>query len=402
MNHNEQLQRIRDRIGSAPAWQTFLVVFLPVLGLYLLTMQTDNVESNFDAVAAALPGWRFALFGDIDLTQFEQLPFIFEVEGRIVSNRPPGISFLSTPLYWLVGERSFTGMVPSLLPATAMAATTSAAAMGVLHLILRRLTTPMYAMAGALVFAVGTSTWSISANELWPHGPAQLFLALAVLALASERFLGSGLGFGFAVLIRPVTAIIAAVTGLWHGWKARAWKPIALIGLGAAAGLGTLLLYNHQVLDTWSPAPAGYGEGFINRAGNQSVFGYLGDVVGFLFHPKYSVFVFSPFLLFTIPGLRNAWKSAPAWTKASAIGGVVYILIHLRLNRFWGGLAFNYRYALEFLIMLSPLLYLSWHAWYHKTTDVGRRAFWYSVAVSVAAQVIAINVGFVNGSLVTA
>ena len=70
------------------------------------------------------------------------------------------------------------------------------------------------------------------------------------------------------------------------------------------------------------------------------------------------------------------------------------------MNRFWGGLAFNYRYALEFLIVLAPLLFLSWHAWYRETTPVGRRAFWYSVALSVAIQVIAINVGFINGYLV--
>lgn len=394
--------RARAHIAVAPAWQTFLLVFLPVLGLYLLTMQTDSVESNFDAVAAALPGWRFSQFGDIDLTQFEQLPFIFEVEGRVVSNRPPGIAFLSTPLYWIFGRETFTGVVPSLLPATITAATTSAAAMGVLHLVLRRLTTPLAAVVGALVFAVGTSTWSISANELWPHGPAQLFLALAVLGLAGERFFSSGLSFGVAVLIRPVTAFISAVAGLWQGWKTRSWKPVVWIGLGASVGLALLLLYNHSVLKTWSPAPPGYGEGFVERAGSQSPIAYLGDVLGFLFHPKYSVFVFSPFLLFTVPGLRAAWREAPLWTKSCAVGGVVYILIHLRLNRFWGGLAFNYRYALEFLIVLAPLLFLAWQAWYERAGDGPRRVFWYSVAVSAAIQVMAISVGFVNGYLVTA
>ena len=69
------IARAHTRITTAPAWQTFLVVFIPVLVLYLATMQTDDIESNFDAVAAALPAWRLAQFGDLDLNQFEQLPF---------------------------------------------------------------------------------------------------------------------------------------------------------------------------------------------------------------------------------------------------------------------------------------------------------------------------------------
>ncbi|MBT8193987.1 MAG: hypothetical protein HKO63_07280 [Acidimicrobiia bacterium] len=393
------LVRAYTRLSTAPSYQTFLVVFMPVLALYLLTMQRADVESNFDAVAAAMPAWRMAQFGDLDLAQFEQLPFIFDVGGSVVSNRPPGISFLSVPLYWLFGSSTFTGAVPSLLPATATAAIASAGAVGVLHLVLRRLATPLAAIGGALVFAAGTSTWSISANELWPHGPAQLFLALGVLGLAGERFFGGGLAYGAALLIRPVTAIIPAVTGLWHGWKTRTWWPIVWVGLGSLIGLAALLLYNQAVLNTWSPAPPSYGESFVNRAGRQSLFAYVGDVLGLLFHPKYSVFVFSPFLLFTIPGLRTAWRTAPTWTKSSAVGGLAYILIHLRLNRFWGGLAFNYRYALELLIVLSPLLFLSWQAWYEGASPFGRRLFWYSVGASAGIQAIAISISFKNGYL---
>ncbi|NNL69973.1 MAG: hypothetical protein HKO70_08445 [Acidimicrobiia bacterium] len=394
------LTRAHTRLQTAPAWQTFLLVMVPVAVLYLMTMQTSDVESNFDSVASALPAWRLAQFGDLDLSQFEDLPFIFDVGGSVVSNRPPGIAFLATPLYWLFGSDTFTGVTPSLLPATATAALASAGAVGVLHLVLRRLTGPKAATGAALVFAVGTSTWSISANELWPHGPAQLALALAVLGLAGGRYFGSGLAFGASLLIRPVTALIAAVAGLVQGWVSRSARVVVLIGAGSAVGLAALLLYNQTVLDTWSIAPPSYGESFVNRAQTQSPLAYLGDVVGFLFHPKYSVFVWSPFLVFTLLRLRTGWQQAPGWVRAAAVGGVIYMLIHLRLNRFWGGLAFNYRYALELLVMVAPLLFLSWQAWYGETGPTGRRLFWYSVAASVAMQVVAINVGFTNGYLV--
>jgi len=390
------LERSRLRLADAPAWKTFLVVFMPLLVLYLLTMDRANLEQGVDAVAGALPAWRFTQFGDIDMSQFTNVPWIVDVDGRILSNRPPGISGVAMPFYWLFGRQSFAGAVPSMLPATATAAALSAAAVGVLHLVLRRVTIPFNAVVAALVFGLGTSTWSVSSNELWAHGPAQLFLALGLLALSANRFLAAGVAHGAALLIRPVTAIIAAATGLIYGWLERSWRPVILGGLGAVSGLVILMIYNHLVLDTWSPVPAIYGDSFIERARNQSVFGYFGDLLGMLFHPRYSLFVFSPFLLFTLPGLRNGWKRSPHWVKASALGGVVYMLIHLRLNRFWGGAEFNYRYPLEMLTVLAPLLFLSWQAWHERASEGWRRVFWYSVVMSAAIQLVAILIEFTN------
>ena len=390
------LTRLSRWLVGAPAWKTFLVVFGPLLAVYLLTMDRANFEQGVDAVAGALPAWRFTQFGDIDLSQFTDVPWVVEVDGRALSNRPPGVSWVAVPFYWLFGRQSFTGQVPSMLPATATASVMSAAAVAFLHVALRRITAADRAVAAALVFGLGTSTWSMSANELWAHGPAQLFLAVGLVALASNKFLAAGVAHGAALLIRPVTALIAAVTGLTYGWLARSWRPVILGGLGAASGLAVLMAYNRLILGTWSPVPSIYGETFIDRARNQSPFGYIGDVVGMFAHPRYSVFVFSPFLLFTLPGLREGWRVSPTWVKASTVGGIVYMLIHLRLNRFWGGAEFNYRYPLEMLIVLAPLLYLSWHAWFENASSRWRRLFAYSVVLSVAAQLVAIWIEFTN------
>jgi 4-amino-4-deoxy-L-arabinose transferase-like glycosyltransferase len=372
------------------------VVFLPLLAIYLLTMDRSNVEQGVDAVAGALPAWRFTQFGDIDMSQFTDVPWIVDVDGRLLSNRPPGVSWVAVPFYWLFGAQSFAGSIPSLLPATATAASVSAGAVGVVHLVLRRVGTPTMAALAALAFGLGTSTWSVSANELWAHGPAQLFLALGLLALSANRFLAAGVAHGAALLVRPVTALIAAGTGLIHGWMAKSWRPVLLGGLGAGSGLAVLMIYNRLVLNTWSPVPAAYGETFIERAQNQSLLGYVGDLLGMFLHPRYSVFVFSPFLLFTVPGLREGWKKAPPWVRASALAGGGYMLIHLRLNRFWGGAEFNYRYPLEMLTVMTPLLFLSWRAWFDRASDVWRRLFWYSVVVSVAIQCVAIWIEFSN------
>ncbi len=394
------LARAQDRIDSLSPASTFLLVFGLMLVLYLVTMARFDFESSTDTVASALPAWRFAQFGDIDLSQFEQLPWIGEINGSVISNRTPGISFIATPMYWLFGSRDFSGVVPSMLPATATAALMSAAAVAVLHVCLRRLVTPAAAVAAAVVFGTATSTWSISANELWPHGPTQFFLALGLLALVASRSLAAGAAYGAALLVRPVTAIIAGVSGLYLGWKTRSWRPVFLVGLGSGAGLALLLVYNQLVLGTWSPVPPSYGQSFVARAGSQSAWGYLGDVLGMLAHPKHGLLVFSPFLLFTLPGLREGWRRADLWVRASGLSGLLFILVHLRLNRHSGGLLYGYRYPLEMLIVMAPLLLLSWRAWFERATPFMRRLFWLAVGASVVRQIYSIWLGFENPWLV--
>jgi hypothetical protein len=387
---------LRNRIAHASALQAWLVVFVPLLLVYVATMDRADFEQGVDAVGAALPAWRWAQFGDLDLARFAGLPWIIEVGGRVVSNRPPGIAFVSVPAYWLLGRAEFSGSVPSMLPASLTAAILSAGAVATLHVVFRRITTAPRALGGALIFGLATSTWSISANELWAHGPAQFFLALALLAMAGNRLVAAGVAFGGALLVRPVTAIIAAVTGLTRGWQERSTHPVVAVAGGALAGLALLLWYNAAVLDSASVAPAGYGDSFLERAQHQSVAAYVGDIAGMLLHPKYSVFVFSPFLLFTLPGVRAAWRGAEPWVRAAALGGLVYILVHLRLNRYWGGAEFNYRYPLEMLVMVSPLLLLSWQHWYDGASPSWRRLFHYSIPISMAVQLVAIWVEFTN------
>ena len=72
------------------------------------------------------------------------------------------------------------------------------------------------------------------------------------------------------------------------------------------------------------------------------------------------------------------------------------MLIHLRLNRFGGGLLYGYRYPLEMLVVVAPLLLLSWRSWFERAAPLMRRLFWLALAVSVVRQVYSIAIGFEN------
>jgi hypothetical protein len=44
------------------------------------------------------------------------------------------------------------------------------------------------------------------------------------------------------------------------------------------------------------------------------------------------LFVWSPFLLALLPGLRPAWRAAPDWVQGFALTGGAYLLVHWNLN----------------------------------------------------------------------
>ena len=78
---------------------------------------------------------------------------------------------------------------------------------------------------------------------------------------------------------------------------------------------------------------------------------------------------------------------ALACLKASLIAGFVYIVVHARLNRASGGLAFNYRYPLEPLVLMTPLLTLGAVDWVRRG-GVNRLLVFASAVVSVLLQAI--------------
>jgi hypothetical protein len=76
----------------------------------------------------------------------------------------------------------------------------------------------------------------------------------------------------------------------------------------------------------------------------------------------------------------------PDWALAADVGGVLYLLIQWRANRFSGGAAFfAYRYPMETLTVMAPGLYLGYQRWV-RGRPLAERALRFSLAVSVAAQ----------------
>ena len=395
-----------DDAPSITGPRLFAVVFVPLLVLYLLTATWER-PYHIDPFSNALPAWNLASSGSFHLDQHTQLAsvdyysnvgWVVPARDSVASQYPPGTALLAAPLYAVWPEDASLEIVsgsnnpdaaaveillPPFGPAAILASVAVAVAMALLGLVFRAVgATPTASIVGAYLAGLGTSAWSVGADQLWQHGPAMMWIALGLL-LSARQVAGSGFAFALSVLTRPPTALVPASIGLYRSWKERSVKPALLIGFGSAIGLIAFLAYNQLIFGSFSVS-AGYGEAFRDNALSLDVAGYLRNVFRGALSATRGFLIWSPFLLVLLPGMRAGWKVASTWVRGAAIGGVLYLLHQYKANRFSGGSGFfTYRYPLEALTAAAPLLYLSFKEW----VSVRPRmmwAFFAMAAVSVA------------------
>jgi hypothetical protein len=381
---------IRLRINSS-AFGLWLAVFLPLLGLYLLTLRVNAFDMSPDTVSVTSSAWQLAHHGTPRLpatAPHYDAWMIPSGSGHIVSNREPGLVWLAAPFYLLIPSASIFNVAPASIAAALIAST----AMAFLAVLLRRLVSNETAFVAALIAGTATTTWAVSGTSLWPHTADQLYLVLAMLAVAAGKHTRAGVAFALAVLTRPPLAVAAAVVGLWHAWTTRSFRPLLGIGAATALGLGVLLVYAHVYwhggLDRQYEAVGG---GFVTPFTDLSPHA-LGDfainVLGTLISPGRGVLFGAPFLVVLACGLTRAWAVAPTWTRSAAVGGLLYLAVQLKANPFGGGATFwSYRYPIETLTALAPLLVLSWREWVSRAAR-RRAAFTALVTFAIALQAV--------------
>lgn len=402
--------RVLARVEASATVQ-WLAVFVPIVALYLLCLRTDPWTMSADPTGVTPSAWGLAHHGT-PIVPKSDWPFINPWglpvgNGDAVSNRPPGLIYLATPFYWIFRGAGTWDVVPGSL-AAAIVTAAAVASFGVLIRKLLAVTGRAEAarvgLAAAFVAGLGTTTWAVSGTQLFPHGPDQLLLVLAMLSLAAGYHARTGLTFALAVLFRPPLAVAAAVTGLARSWTTRRARPALVIGALTTAGLAGYVAYSHHYWNVVAAPDGATGvvsRGTLNPTATHgydraltdwspdAIGHYLVKIVGALVSPGRGVLVGAPFLLLLLPGLRRGWRVAPIWARAAAIGGVLYLLVQLKAEVFTGGQYFwSYRYPLETLTLCGPLLVLAWQEW---TARRPHRRAWFTALVFVAAGLQAVG-----------
>lgn len=224
---------------------------------------------------------------------------------------------------------------------------------------------------GAFVLAFASPAWSTASRGLWQHGPAMLFLTLALWVWLGARPFALGLCLAAAFTCRPTTAIPIAVICLAMAKSPSERRHLAWVGLGATVVAAPWLVVNHSMWGQWLPPyylPS-------RLEGNGAVFAEA--LLGNLVSAGRGLLIFCPIIALISKGVRRDVLSAVAIS--------VLVLHWLAISRFphwWAGHSFGPRLFTE----LTPFWVLLLVPWLD-TLFVQRR--WWRVPGLVTAALIA-------------
>lgn len=375
---------------SKSRWHLALILTV-ILPLYVANARW-SVHGNPDVVAAALPAYELANNLSIDVSGHQAITdnldrgldtwFTGMPSGEVISNRPPGLIVLATPPYVVIKQRGF-----SVGPSTLVALLTTVLAVVLTWNVLIKLVGITRATVATLTLALGTTTWAVSAAQLWPHGPGQLWAALAISSISAASLSGTGWAFAASVTTRPLTALFAMTTGLLESIRHRSWRPILTIWSIASIGVAAVVTYNRYVFGTWS-VRGGYSEAFtVGALDRFNLWDYLVNVFQMFIGLPNGVLITTPIIGIGVLGAVKTWKRIPGWARSTALAGVIYLLVHAALNRASGGSLLFYRYPLESIVLAAPLLTLgSQHLWDSKT--VWRIPIGLAIGASIILQIL--------------
>jgi hypothetical protein len=297
--------------------------------------------------------------GNFDLNEF---PFLYlpggsQAFGQVeragdyyVSRYPVAAAALVTPLYLpsVLGGLHPEHPIFETLEKFSAAAIVALSAV-ILYFTLRRVTTDAMAVATTLIYALGTSSLSVSSQALWQHGPSQLALSAALYGAVRSKAKGTWLGFtgfwlAFAMICRPTDALVAAPLAAYV--ISHQPRHAYLLGLGGVAPVIFQLSYNYAYFGNPLHSSIGVGAEVWSTPIGQGL-------SGILLSPGRGLFVYSPIYVFSVWALALSWRrQGDAILRSLSIGVVLAVLVYSRWVMWWGG----YCYGPRLLADLAPVL----------------------------------------------
>lgn len=216
----------------------------------------------------------------------------------------------------------------------------------------------------ALSYGLGTSVYPISSQSLWQHGPTELFLTMGVFflsrtsATATSAAALAGAALAWSTWCRPTSVLtFACVAAYLLVVKRRSLVPY--LATGVPIGLA-LMLFN--TLQFGGPLKFGQTELAVHAEETtgspeiwQTPIGY--GAIASLFSPSRGLFVYSPFLIFSIAGATLIWRD-PRWSFLRPLPFAILAVWAIEFRHFdwWGGWSFGYRHIVDTVPLLMFLL----------------------------------------------
>ncbi|MDD5111470.1 MAG: glycosyltransferase family 39 protein [Candidatus Altiarchaeota archaeon] len=335
--------------------------------IFLVYMLNPVVVSSTDATPARLLPLSIIRERDFDLDEFtflyenkSELPYYLKnIEGRIVSTYPVFTPLLATPVYLLP---ALTGLdIQSdnvILLAKISAALMTAISCLFIYWTVKRCASEKTALLVTAVYAFGTSNWTISSQDLWQHGPGELFIAMSIYllirGLTEEKWIKyAGFTLAAATVIRPTNGMIAVVLTAYVLMEQR--KHFVKYLMCATPPIMALMAYSQAYLR--SVLLMGQMQDPSSLWNNPLLEGLL----GLLASPGKGLLSYSPVFILSFIGALMLWRGEKSALKIQlrycAIAAAAFILLYSK-REYWDG-CHPYgpsRYLIEIMPLLCILL----------------------------------------------
>jgi hypothetical protein len=284
----------------------------------------------------------------------EGKPYYLQIRnGHYLSRKPPGPALLAVPVYAvpvLLGISADSPWVPRLEKISATLITASSVLL--LFWALRLVVAEKWALAIAIVYAFGTSSFSVSSQAMWQHGPSQFFLALSlyllVKGITDPRYLPyAGFALSAAAAMRETDALLALPIGLYVIHQHRrvllrfllfAMPPALLTLIYNRVYQGSISGFGAENPVFWStPLSTGLG--------------------GLLFSPSRGLFIYSPIIVLSLWGIYLGWRTGNWLLRYLSIGPVLVVLLYSKWLMWWGGYCYGPRMLADLFPILCFFLY---------------------------------------------
>jgi hypothetical protein len=235
-----------------------------------------------------------------------------------------------------------------------------AVATAVIYFIARRYLPEKRAVILALLYALGTSAYSVGGRALWSHSPSMLLLAIIILMLLRAEEKPSlagwvGLPVALSYTVRPTDALFVVVFTAYVAVRFR--KYLAWYLLAALPVAAIFLSYNYSIYHQFlSPYYHSDLDGFYPRNWGKFAEGLAGNLIS----PSRGLLVYTPVFLFSIWSMvRGLWRT-PLRGWLGALPFAHWIVVSSYIASWWAGMCYGPRFFSDmtpvFVLFLIPYL----------------------------------------------
>lgn len=327
-------------------------------------------------------------------------------QGHHYSNKPPGFAFLLVPPYAVFFHLLYPDRSPTRVPNFLfwVPVLLGSVCVGLFYLFATELGLPARSASfSTLVAGFGTIVMVYSA-QLTNNVPTALFGLLTLFL--SIRFHRSGragyaisasFAAAYAVTVNYAAVVLVLPSVLFLVWgfrlldKRNLWTTVFASIAAAMIPMGVLAFYHYQCFD--SIFATGYSHyqppahiRWDSPAETYSAGRFLEGFWGLTFSPGKGIFVYTPVLLFSIPGFVLAFREKKLRIEHLVIGSTILLYLFLFFPyRYWfGGHSFGPRHALPII----PLLALYAGFYFNRADSRTRRLLVLLVIPSIAVHLL--------------